>query len=233
VSLARDLVVLETGLRDGGLINLFSPSAKSEITSLPECAAMIDRFSAFPDSVDALRICLQSLQIQREELAPKLIDAELVATLPAGVPGLARPTQSILIEMITRATREIIVLGYEFTDPSLVRLLADARGLGRDVIIICDRTRGTRERVRECWPSNRPTPRLFHDRQREDSARYASMHAKCLLIDGSDLLITSANFTFHGLHGNIEIGIRISGTPAEEARKIFSHLVESGLVESC
>ena len=56
------------------------------------------------------------------------------------------------------------------------------------------------------------------------------MHAKCLLIDASDLLITSANFTFHGLHGNIEIGIRISGPPAVEARKIFSHLVESGAV---
>jgi len=56
------------------------------------------------------------------------------------------------------------------------------------------------------------------------------MHAKCLLVDGTDLLITSANFNFHGLHGNIEIGIRISGPPAAEARKIFSHVVESGLV---
>jgi phosphatidylserine/phosphatidylglycerophosphate/cardiolipin synthase-like enzyme len=57
------------------------------------------------------------------------------------------------------------------------------------------------------------------------------MHAKCLLVDGNDLLITSANFTFHGLHGNVEIGVRLSGPPASEARKIFSYLVEHGLVE--
>jgi len=57
------------------------------------------------------------------------------------------------------------------------------------------------------------------------------MHAKCVLVDGSDLLVTSANFTFHGLHGNIEIGVRLSGAAAAEARKIFSHLVEDGVVE--
>jgi len=57
------------------------------------------------------------------------------------------------------------------------------------------------------------------------------MHAKCLLVDSRDLLVTSANFTFHGLHGNIEIGVRLSGAPAVEARKIFSHLVENRIVE--
>ena len=57
------------------------------------------------------------------------------------------------------------------------------------------------------------------------------MHAKCLLVNGADLLVTSANFTFHGLHGNIEIGVRLSGPPALEARKMFSHLVENGVVE--
>ena len=60
---------------------------------------------------------------------------------------------------------------------------------------------------------------------------YSSMHAKCLLVDGTDLLITSANFTFHGLHGNIEIGARLSGSSALEARKFFSHLVDNGIVE--
>jgi hypothetical protein len=43
--------------------------------------------------------------------------------------------------------------------------------------------------------------------------------------------VTSANFTFHGLHGNIEIGVRLRGAPATEARKIFSHLVENRILE--
>ena len=57
------------------------------------------------------------------------------------------------------------------------------------------------------------------------------MHAKCLLVDTVDLLVASVNFTFHGLHGNTEIGIRLGGAPAGEARKVFSYLVESGFLE--
>ena len=34
-----------------------------------------------------------------------------------------------------------------------------------------------------------------------------------------------------GVHEKIEIGVRLSGLPALEARKIFSHLVESDIVE--
>ena len=233
MSLARDLFELEAQLYNAGGVDLFSPSAKNALLAIPACAAMVGRFSSLGDPGDAVRACLQSLRIQHQELKPNLLNAELVATLPAGVPGLARPTQSVVIEMITGATAEIILLGYEFTDHNLVELLAGASAAGCQVIIICDRARGGSKRVQEFWPPTVKAPRLFHDKDRQDGAPYASMHAKCLLIDGIDLLITSANFTFHGLHGNIEIGIRISGQPAEEARKIFSHLVETGLVEPC
>ena len=57
------------------------------------------------------------------------------------------------------------------------------------------------------------------------------MHAKCLLVNGTDLLDNSENITFHGLHEKIEIGVRQSGPPASEARGIFSHLIENGDVE--
>jgi phosphatidylserine/phosphatidylglycerophosphate/cardiolipin synthase-like enzyme len=133
--------------------------------------------------------------------------------------------------MIDGATTEIIVLGYEMTDRDLIELLATAASRGVNVTMICDRSRGTAVRFLESWPSHTPPPRIFHDRQRAGGAPYASMHAKCLLVDGSDLLVTSANFTFHGLHGNIEIGVRLTGAPAFEARKIFSYLVESGILE--
>jgi phosphatidylserine/phosphatidylglycerophosphate/cardiolipin synthase-like enzyme len=134
-------------------------------------------------------------------------------------------------EMVERAVKEIILLGYELTDRDMVALLAVAASRGANVSIICDRSRGASARVLEAWPIGTSRPKVFQDRQRADCGPYASMHAKCLLVDGNDLLVTSANFTFHGLLGNIEIGVRLSGAPASEARKIFSHLVETGVVE--
>jgi phosphatidylserine/phosphatidylglycerophosphate/cardiolipin synthase-like enzyme len=171
------------------------------------------------------------LRIQYEELRPKLLDAELVATLPPETPGIARPTEQVVRQMIETAKTEIILLGYELTDRDLIAQLATAARRGASVILICDRGRGAAARILEAWPSSTPPPRIFHDRERLDGATYASMHAKSLLVDASDLLVTSANFTFHGLHGNVEIGVRLSGAPAAEARKIFSYLVESRVLE--
>lgn len=233
MSLARELVEVEGQLRERATVDLFSAQDTGSLLSTPEYATILARLAATgpADHSTYARLCLQALRIQYEEFRPKLLDAELVATLPADSPGIARPTQAVVREMIDRARAEVILLGYEFTDRDSVQLLADARARGANIIVICDRGRGSSKLIADAWPAKVPRPRIFNDRKRADGARYASMHAKCLLIDGSDLLVTSANFTFHGLRGNIEIGIRLSGPPAEEARKIFSHLVENGLVE--
>jgi len=169
--------------------------------------------------------------VQHDELAPNLIEAELVATLPPEIPGVARPTVQVIREMLHSHAREVIVVGYELSDRDMMHLLEEVASRGTDLIMICDRMRGSVAHLLESWPTGIKQPRIFQDRARPEVTPYASMHAKCILVDGKDLLITSANFTFHGLHGNIEIGVRLSGPPVVEARKIFSHLVETGIVE--
>lgn len=230
MGLARDLVELEARLRNREGVDLFALVERSGLLTVPECASILEHIRS-TDPASVMRLCLQALRIQHEELRPKLLDAELVATLPPETPGIARPTERVVREMIDGATTEIILLGYELTDRDLIGLLAAAAGRGSAVIMICDRGRGAAQRVLESWPSHTPSPRIFHDRERAEGAPYASMHAKCLLTDGRDWLVTSANFTFHGLHGNIEIGVRLGGAPAAEARKSFSYLVESRVLE--
>lgn len=232
MGIARELAELEKKIRDRS-IDLFAPIDRGGLLEAVEANAVLALMSTqgFGDPAKVMRLCLQALRVQHEEVALQHIKAELVATLPPEVPGLARPTTQVLLEMLKPPIDEIIVLGYEFTDLDIIRLLAEASSRGVSVIMICDRTRGNAKRIFESWPREVARPRLFQDKQRAESAPYASMHAKCLLVDGRDLLITSANFTFHGLHGNIEIGVRLSGAPVTEARKVFSHLVETGLVE--
>jgi phosphatidylserine/phosphatidylglycerophosphate/cardiolipin synthase-like enzyme len=230
MGIARDLVELETRLRDDAGVDFFAPDARGGLLAVPECASMLGRIRP-TEPAWVIRLCLQALRIQYEELRPKLLDAELVATLPPEAPGIARPTERVVRQMIEAATAEVILLGYELTDGDLIGLLAAAADRGASVILICDRARGAATRVLQAWPSRTPPPRILHDRERVDGATYASMHAKCLLVDARDLLVTSANFTFHGLRGNIEIGVRLTGGPAAEARKIFSHLVENRILE--
>lgn len=235
MSIARDLVVLEEKLRSGA-VDLFAPLERGGLLDTAEASMVVRCVESFDfqDPVRVMRLCLQALRVQYDELRPRLVDAELVATLPPGIPGIARPTRQVLRDMLRPHVQEVIMLGYELTDQAIMRLLVEATSRGADVIMICDRARGSAQRVLEEWPADVRRPRIYQDKERVDGVPYASMHAKCLLVDGNDLLVTSANFTFHGLHGNIEIGVRLTGAPAAEARKIFSYLVESGLVaETC
>ena len=230
MGIPRDLVKLEEILRSEGRVDLFAPAEQGGLRESPSASLLAEHLGrvGLPAPERILKLCLQALRVQHEEMADRLTDAELVATLPSGMPGVARTTDQVLQEMLRPPVQEVILLGYEFTDRKVMGLLAEVEASGADVVVICDRARGTVERVLEFGFRS---PRVYQDRQQADGAPYSSMHAKCLLVNGSDLLITSANFTFHGLHGNIEIGVRLSGPPASEARKIFSHLVESGIVE--
>lgn len=72
---------------------------------------------------------------------------------------------------------------------------------------------------------------VFQDRRRDEAAKFAKMHGKALLVDGSDLLISSANFTFHGFHGNLEFGVRLRGKPVERAGDVFRAMLDSELLE--
>lgn len=233
MSVARDLVKLESQLRQQSQIDLFDPADNINFLSSPEASPMLGQLKTLNLSNPSriLRLCLQALRVQHHENMPKLIDAEFVATLPIDAPSNVRQTKPVIQEMLERPVTEVIAIGYEFTDQEVVQLLAKAATRGVSVIVICDRERGCAQRIIDAWPQDASHPKLFHDRDRSEGAIYASMHAKCLLVDSKDLLITSANFTFHGLQGNIEFGVRLSGAPAVEARKIFSYLVQENLVE--
>lgn len=230
MGIPRDLVKLEEALRSEGNIDLFAPIERGGLRESPSANALSEhlRRVGFPEPDRTLRLCLQALEVKHEEIAGQSVDAELVATLPPGMPGIARTTDQVLLEMLRPPLQEVILLGYELTDEKVMRLLVEVEAAGADVIVICDRMRGAADRLLELGLRR---TRVFQDRERLDNPPYSSMHAKCLLINGVDLLVTSANFTFHGLHGNIEIGVRLSGPPASEARKMFSHLVENGIVE--
>lgn len=233
MSLARQLSELEERLREHGDGLLFTAEGRATLQLLPEFASTAAAVATSgPLSAEQTAIlCLQALRIAHSVAEPRTIAAEFVATLPPDTPGIVRSTSQVVATMLSAARREIIVVGYELTSRSTLELLAAATSRGVSVMMILDRNRGSAAHVVESWPDAAPLPRVFHDRGSHGSAPFASMHAKCLLVDGDDLLITSANFTFHGMHGNIEVGVRLQGSAVIDARRLFSHLVETGVVQ--
>ena len=56
----------------------------------------------------------------------------------------------------------------------------------------------------------------------------AKMHAKVIVADARDALVTSANLTRHGFVGNVEMGVRIVGKPAKTVADVFERLLVNG-----
>lgn len=85
----------------------------------------------------------------------------------------------------------------------------------------------------QVWPGKRLPVVYFDPRSLiERSSKRAVLHAKCVVVDGSAALVTSANFTPHAQQRNIELGVRLDD--AELAARIeaqFDDLVRASHLE--
>ena len=59
----------------------------------------------------------------------------------------------------------------------------------------------------------------------------AALHAKVISVDQEKTLITSANLSYHGQEGNIELGTLVESQKiAKQVDDIFTHLIFSNIV---
>jgi phosphatidylserine/phosphatidylglycerophosphate/cardiolipin synthase-like enzyme len=125
--------------------------------------------------------------------------------------------------MVHSAKREIFVAGYAVSGGGgLVELLAGCSQRVASIKIICgdwtsDSGASSADTFRN-WPEAVRKPRVFVPTRRE---QIGAMHMKVLIIDGEQLLVTSANFTARGMERNFEFGVRLSGKIAADAAAIF------------
>lgn len=180
LGLARDLVALAKilGARREA-ISLFEPGAVKRLAEQPEAGGLLAELAAVtwtPERV--LRFVLQALQVHEDELAPRLIETQLVATLSKGIPGTARPTAQVLKEMLKPAPRDIVIVGYEVTDKDVVALLASAARAGGRITVICDRGKASGDSLLASWPADVVRPKVYQDRASQMAAKYAKMHGR-------------------------------------------------------
>jgi hypothetical protein len=162
---------------------------------------------------------------------------ELVWTgeTPAGA-GV-RSTFPVVKEMLGWARRSIMVVTYSMwigtgDAGTVIDLLADRSSAGVDITFVLDRRYREGRNVaqlKQRWPSGRRRPAVYTWQHEEDAI--AKLHAKVVIVDRHDLLITSANLTGHGMRRNLEFGLRVLGRPAEDASDHLEGLIQSGVFE--
>ena len=91
---------------------------------------------------------------------------------------------------------------------------------------IFDGTSDARRIIRKNWGEEKPYPKIFTYKGEERVGYQSWLHAKVLIIDSKEILITSANMTGRGMQRNLEMGIYHKGQPAKEAENLIKELID-------
>ena len=172
----------------------------------------------------------------------------LVWTGPRVDGDRARDTAIVLRELLKTAQREVFVAGYTFdhSDEILGGLAAaiDVCGSRLECTVVLDVKQrasvasdvplvASRE-IRaflSAWPG-KTKPTVYYDPRTCSPQHYASMHAKCVVVDRERALISSANFTNRGQTRNIEVGVLIEDPRfASELLAQWNSLIQRNLLK--
>jgi PLD-like domain len=163
-------------------------------------------------------------------------EIELVWTGPSAEGPIVRPTAEVVQEMIrnVRESGEVLLVGYSLTadDGSIMQeiiaLLGAASKRRAAIVIILHRDNDelNRRHLMDAWDVFAKKPKVF-TWDPPPHHPYTKLHAKALVVDRLDALVTSANLTFHGLESNLELGLRVRGPQAGWIAERFDHLIAS------
>lgn len=210
-------------------VDVFKPGVAASLPALPEWPALglpMDGLEREPSItlLDALRAVELS---HRQEAAGNRSVVELVATLPDPDRNVLA-TRDVVQTMLEGARTSILVAGYEFSEPSIRRLLM-RRGIDQiAVTVVGDRQRGSARELLKDWPPHARPLRALENIEAATTWQASLQHAKVIVVDGETALIGSANFTVGGLRNNIELGVRLTGPLAIQIEHLISRLGRNG-----
>lgn len=195
---------------------------------------MFRRWSAWGRTEQGLADMLQGIWLTRAMVREEIPAVSLVWTGPVSLPHLTRTTGGVLLDLIDRAREEIVIVDYTLSEQSryarrIVERLVRARRRDVQIVLIGDRVEEKQlEVLKHWWPGDLDLPLLYTRRETEDDPK-AALHAKAMVVDSNVMLATSANLSYHGLEGNIELGLLVEGKVAREAREVLMALIEEGV----
>ena len=159
------------------------------------------------------------------------IDASLVATVPPSFSAKAKSTKNTVEGLIYGAERNILITGYSlsgyFTD--LLDVLIEKSQKGIYVKFFVNNIEVQKNFNKLCRYKGRFL-HIYNFLDGNDSM--AALHAKVISVDQEKTLITSANLSYHGQEGNIELGTLVRSTEfAKQVDDIFTHLIFTKVVK--
>ena len=151
--------------------------------------------------------------------------ASLVLTAPASFSLKAKTTKNTVSSMLESAEKSILITGYSLSDyfTDMVDLIIKKSQKGVFVKFYVNNIDSQGSFDKLCRYKGRFL-KIYNYPKSEDAM--AALHAKVISVDGEKTLITSANLSYHGQQGNIELGTVIESKEiAKQVEDIFTQLI--------
>jgi hypothetical protein len=206
---------------------------------------LLSSWGAAPDglSTSTLASCLEAAWAMGKRVREKYPPPSAVWTGPEVSTSELRRTASVVSEIVAGAASEVLVVGYWLvasgTDmKELVGQLRAKANAGVQVRFIFDREAKAYGpdnfvALANLWPASPTSPQrglfTWSPKITDDSAP-PKLHAKVIIADRYDGLVTSANLTKAGFASNLEMGVRVQGRAAKAIVHHFERMMLAGQI---
>lgn len=152
--------------------------------------------------------------------------AELAITAPISFKLKARKINEAITNMIQDSQKSITLTGYSVSDyfSEMIDLIISKSQQGIYVRLYLNDYEKHKTNLKRLMDLRTKHLRVF-DYQKQDD-EMAALHAKTIVVDEKELLVSSANLSYHGMQGNIEMGIRlVSEDKAKQVESLLKEMV--------
>lgn len=228
---------LSASLKTGELVPGDSIAAVQNVLTLPQqrlkpITAVLEAAVKLSLSPSDLAFAVDAAVVSVEQARASLPRLEVARTGPSSRAFELRSTGTVSREIVDASRSSLLLVGYSVSvsregtglAAETVGALVAAASRGVRVTAILHRDPSNREALLRDWPFYARPPVLFTWPEAPDDAM-TKLHAKVLVGDRSDALVTSANLTYHGMETNIELGIRVTGRAATQIEEHFRDLI--------
>lgn len=171
--------------------------------------------------LDIISLCMKTRSSVEKE------HAELVLTAPDSFKVKARKTKDVLAELLKGAEKSITITGYSISDhfEDMLDAIIDRSLHGVYVKLYVndlDKQKGSLNRLM----SYRNKFLQVYEYQKSNDDKMAALHAKILVVDARRSFVSSANLSYHGMEGNIEMGFLLDSIDkAKQIEEVLKELV--------
>lgn len=192
---------------------------------------ILSNFSNHEDFILLTQLTIKLIQIKNNSE----IETALVWSSPIKFHKKISQTYSNFLKMINDSNDSIIFVGYAMTDQENKEIFKAfknaAKERGVNIKIIFDKatkakkwgkwTKSPKQIITKLWGDIEHFPEIYSYDYKD-----SSLHAKFLIIDEKEILVTSANMTDRAMTRNLEMGIRHRGKIAKDASELVELLIQ-------